>query len=87
MTIDVLQPPTEFRTSDIYLASAILSMQKGTYQGVDKTNPKRMVFIFEGTGLEEFENNWDNRIDVAKLLRNYADSMRRMKSIIHADDT
>lgn len=77
--------PSLFKTKDFYLAAAILAMGAGKYVGVDKTIPQRMVFMFEGEDLDKFQQEWNNKENEKRLLRDYADSLKGMKSIIHGD--
>ena len=81
--IVVVEAPQFFKTADFYLATAILSTQRGTLVDVDRTDTRRMKFVFEGVGLDEFENDWNNSADGLSSLRRYVDALRRMKSIIH----
>ena len=69
-------------TRDLYLAAA-LHAEGCKYLGVDKTDPTRMVFRFEGGDLaDRVEREWYQGICVGELSK-YAQSIRTMKTIIH----
>lgn len=73
-------PPKE--TKDLYLAAA-MHAEGCEYIGVDKEDPHRMIFKFVGgDNPDRVEKEWyQNRLVVSATM--YADSIKRMKSIIH----
>ena len=77
----VVIPPKE--TKDLYLAAA-LHAEGCNYLGIDRTDPQRMVFTFEGgENSDRVEQEWyQNRLVVSAT--SYADSIKRMKSLIHS---
>lgn len=77
--------PQEFQTKDLYLAAAILALKVGTLETVDKHDKRHMKFLFSGLGLEAVQDRWTNRL-VEVNAADYADAIRKMKSIIHSED-
>lgn len=74
-------PPKE--TKDLYLAAALHS-EGCRYLGIDRSDPARMVFQFEGGELaDRVETEWYQNICVGSLS-SYASSVKTMKSLIHA---
>jgi hypothetical protein len=77
----VVTPPKE--TKDLYLAAALHS-EGCKYLGIDKTDPTRMIFQFEGGELADTtERHWYQATCVGSLT-SYAQSIRTMKSLIHS---
>ena len=70
-------------TKDLYLAAALHS-EGCKYVRVDKTDPTRMVFVFEGgDNADRVEREWYSRT-LAVSAYDYASSIRMMKSVIHS---
>ena len=73
----------EKQTKDLYLAAA-LHCEGCRYQSIDKTDPTRMVFVFEGgENADRVEREWYQDILVVSAT-SYAKSIRVMKSLIHS---
>lgn len=73
----------EKTTKDLYLAAA-LHAEGCRYLKVDKTDPTRMVFVFEGgANADRVEQQWYQDTLVISAT-SYAKSIRTMKSIIHS---
>lgn len=73
----------EKTTKDLYLAAA-LHAEGCRYLKVDKTDPTRMVFVFEGgDNADRVEREWYQDVLVISAT-SYAKSIRTMKSIIHS---
>lgn len=82
------------KTSDVYLASALLSL-KYELVNIDRTNPKHMIFEFSaGTSenlgdavrtynIENIEKAWANRT-LTGNLNDFSEAIKRMKSLIHS---
>lgn len=73
----------EKSTKDLYLAAA-LHAEGCKYLKVDKTDPTRMVFVFEGgDNANRVEIEWyQDRLVVSATA--YAKSIRTFKSLIHS---
>ena len=70
-------------TKDLYLAAA-LHCEGCAYQKVDRTDPTRMIFIFEGgENADRVEREWFAQTLVVSATA-YAASLRMMKSVIHS---
>jgi len=77
----VVIPPKE--TKDLYLAAA-LHAEGCKYLGIDRTDPTRMVFRFEGgENADRIEREWYQQLCVGSYS-SYAQSIRQMKSLIHS---
>ena len=86
------------KTSDVYLASALLSLNYRLIN-IDRTNPKHMIFEFGHfesnnnmgkvgeelikENLNNVEKAWANRTLVGNL-NDFAEAIKRMKSLIHS---
>ena len=71
------------RTKDLYLAAA-LHAEGCKYTGIDKTDPTRMIFEFEGgENADRVEREWYQGILVVSATT-YAASIRVCKSLIHS---
>lgn len=69
-------------TRDLYLAAALHS-EGCRYLGIDRTDPTRMVFLFEGGDLaDRVEREWFQGLLVGSLV-SYSQSIRTMKTLIH----
>ena len=69
-------------TKDLYLAAA-LHAEGCKYLGIDRSDPTRMVFKFEGGELaDRVEKEWYQGNCVG-CLSVYAQSIRVMKTLIH----
>lgn len=69
-------------TKDLYLAAA-LHCEGCRLLGLDKTDPRRIVFIFAGGELaDRVEREWYADVLVVSASR-YASSIRMCKSAIH----
>jgi len=82
------------KTTDIYLAAAILALG-GTYEGVNRTDPRHMEFELSLTpkfqsdvlasalpSLDSYEKEWANGTLMINAVA-FKDAIQRMKSIIH----
>lgn len=82
-------------TKDIYLAAALLALG-AIYEGADRTDPKHMQFKFSPRNtqsdaipsvavqnLDFIESQWVNKSLVINAV-DYADAIKRMKSIVHS---
>lgn len=70
-------------TDNIYLAAAYLTLG-ARYVEKDTHNPSKVKFIFTGLDFEEIDYQWHCR----KLMvnaRDYAESVREIKSELHAE--
>ena len=77
----VVIPPKE--TKDLYLAAA-LHAEGCKYLGIDRTDPTRMIFRFEGgENADRIEREWYQQLCVGSYSA-YAQSIRQMKSLIHS---
>lgn len=85
LNLPPVEPEQEFMTKDIGLAAVILSKEYGTLVSVDKTDIRRMKFIFSGYNLQAVESSWTNR-KVEVNAADFFDAIRKMKSIIHSSD-
>jgi len=74
-----------FATKDIYLAAALLTLGAELVDTI-RDDPKHLRFVFEHSGdLKELENAYTNgKLEVS--ASKYAESIRRMKSIVHSTD-
>lgn len=73
----------EKTTKDLYLAAA-LHAEGCRYLRVDRADPTRMVFVFEGgENADRVEREWYQDIIIGSYT-SYAKSIRVMKSIIHS---
>lgn len=72
-------------TKDLYFAAALLANKLGVLEKVDKADKRHMRFYFSGARLSTLEFDWANR-QFPVNGPDYADGIRRMKSIIHAED-
>lgn len=73
----------EKTTKDLYLAAA-LHAEGCKYLKADKSDPTRIVFVFEGgENAERVEQEWRQGILVVSATA-YAQSIRQMKSIVHS---
>lgn len=83
------------KTSDVYLAAALLALQFPLV-GINRTDPRRMVFDFrEPTpvsgslgemvrmGLADVETMWANKTLHVNAFE-YSEAIKRMKSLIHS---
>lgn len=82
------------RTSDVYLASALLALGY-KLEGVDRTDPRHMVFEFVGqinsgvlgelykVSIDEIETQWANRQLTINAF-DFSEAIKRMKSLIHS---
>ena len=74
-------PPKE--TKDLNLAAAFHA-EGCKYLGVDRTDPTRIVFKFEGgENADRVEREWYQQVCIGSYYV-YAQSLRLMKSIVHA---
>jgi hypothetical protein len=73
-----------FTTSDVYLAAILLALG-ALYDGADKDDPRHMIFRFSSEKLEfaEVERGWINKT-LSVNAWDYAEAIKKMKSIIHA---
>jgi len=70
-------------TKDLYLAAA-MQCEGCRFLGLDKADPKRMVFSFAGGELaDRVEREWYADILVVSASR-YASCLRTCKSLIHS---
>lgn len=77
---NITVPPKE--TKDLYLAAALHS-EGCKYLGIDRSDPTRMVFRFEGGELaDRIETQWYQGTCVGSLSV-YSQSVKTMKSLIH----
>ena len=77
----VVIPPKE--TKDLYLAAA-LHAEGCKYLGINRTDPTRMIFRFEGgENADRIEREWYQQLCVGSYSA-YAQSIRQMKSLIHS---
>jgi hypothetical protein len=73
-------PPKE--TRDLYLAAA-LHAEGCKYLGIDRTDPTRMVFKFEGgENADRIEREWYQGSCIGSYSV-YSQSIRTMKTLIH----
>lgn len=73
----------EKTTKDLYFAAA-LHAEGCKYIKVDKADPHRMVFVFEGgVNADRVEKEWYQSTLVVSAT-SYANSIKTMKSIIHS---
>ena len=83
------------QTKDIYLAAALLSLG-AVYEGADRTDPKHMQFRFSPRNAQSdaipsvavqdlgaIEAQWVNGTLTVNGPK-YAESIKRMKSIVHS---
>ena len=86
------------KTSDVYLASALLSLDYELVK-IDRTNPKHMIFEFGHfahnnnlgkvgeelikENLDSVERAWANRTLTVNAF-DFAEAIKRMKSLIHS---
>lgn len=72
-----------FNTSDLGLASALVSAGI-RLSDLDKSNPRRVEFIFEGTDevLQLVDDYWANNLRVSPLT--YFNSMKMLKNRIYS---
>lgn len=81
--VGVVKEAIDKSTKDLYLAAAMHCEGCG-YKRVDKTDPTRMVFIFEGgENADRVEREWFSQTLVVSATA-YAASLRMMKSVIHS---
>jgi len=88
---------TEWGTSSIYLAAAVMALGM-EYNRVDKSDRRKMVFYFvspeDKADLEKYfgnlkfdfelvERQWTNRSLMVNAAR-YAESLQALKSVIHS---
>jgi hypothetical protein len=79
----VIKEAVNKTTKDLYLAAA-LHCEGCRYLGIDKTDPTRMIFMFEGgENADRVEREWYQDI-LAVSATAYAKSIRTMKSLIHS---
>jgi hypothetical protein len=71
-------------TKDIYFAAALHSLAYH-FESVDKTDLAHQQFKFMGKDLSNLEVQWINGTLIGNLSQ-FADSIRRMKSLIHSSD-
>ena len=72
-------------TGDLYLAAAYLALNF-ELTDINRDDPKHMRFAFIGETkeeLNEIENKWINRNLVVNAV-DFAEAIKRMKSIIHS---
>jgi hypothetical protein len=70
-------------TKDLYLAAA-LHAEGCKYLAIDRTDPTRMVFKFEGgENADRVEKEWYQQMCIGSYSA-YAQSIRVMKSLIHS---
>jgi hypothetical protein len=86
----------QFKTSDIYLAGALLSLG-AKLEEVNRDDLRHMIFVFipkpaqehpkdvtfDNVDLRDLEKHWYNRNLIVNAF-DYAEAMKRMKSIIHS---
>lgn len=81
--VGVIKEAINKPTKDLYLAAA-LHCEGCKYQKVDKTDPTRMIFVFEGgENADRVEREWYDQTLVVSAT-SYAASLRMMKSVIHS---
>ena len=81
--IGLVKEAIDKTTKDLYLAAALHS-EGCKYIRVDKSEPTRMVFVFEGgENADRVEREWYSRT-LAVSAYDYASSIRMMKSVIHS---
>jgi len=74
----------EYTTRDMYLAAAFMA-EGVKYLKADRTDPKKMLFVFEDNGeADRINAQWANATLVISAT-SFADALRRIKSIIHSD--
>lgn len=79
----VIKEAVEKPTKDLYLAAAYHA-EGCKFVRMDKTDPTRMVFIFDGgENSDRVERQWNETTLVVSATA-YAASIRHMKSLIHA---
>lgn len=79
----VIKEAISKRTKDLYLAAA-MHCEGCPYEGVDKTDPTRMIFVFGGgENADRVEKEWFAQTLVVSANA-YAASLRLMKSVIHS---
>jgi hypothetical protein len=83
---DLLKTPCDevLETKDIYFAAALHSLGYH-FDSVDKTDLAHQQFKFMGNKLSDLEVQWINGTLIGNLSQ-FADSIRRMKSLIHSSD-
>lgn len=82
--VGIVNTPNK-ETKDLYLAAA-LHAEGCKYLGIDRTDPKRMIFRFEGgENANRVEREWYQGACVGELSR-YAQSVKTMKTLIHSND-
>lgn len=80
--VGVVKEAISKRTKDLYLAAA-LHCEGCPYVSVDRTDPTRMIFVFEGgENADRVEREWFSQTLVVSATA-YAASLRMMKSVIH----
>ena len=72
-----------FNTFDLGLAAALLSTGQGI-QGLNKTNPKEVEFVFKRTDKldEAIQNYWNDRTTVK--AQTYWNNSKRLKNQIYS---
>jgi hypothetical protein len=81
---DLLETDEVLETKDIYFAAALHSLEYH-FDSVDKTDLAHQQFKFIGKKLSDLEVQWINGTLIGNLSQ-FADSIRRMKSLIHSSD-
>lgn len=74
----------EFSTRDMYLAACFMA-EGVKYLRSDRTDPRKLQFIFEDNGeIERINSQWANATLVVSAT-SMADALRRIKSLIHSE--
>jgi hypothetical protein len=75
----------EYPLRDMYLSAAFMA-EGVKYLRADRTDPKKMQFIFEDNGdADRINAQWANATLLVSATA-FADALRRIKSIIHAEN-
>jgi hypothetical protein len=81
---DLIETDEILETKDIYFAAALHSLGYH-FDSVDKADLAHQQFKFIGKDLSNLEIQWINGTLIGNLSQ-FADSIRRMKSLIHSSD-
>ncbi len=73
----------QFETSDLGLATALVSSGNSLFS-VDKSNPRRVIFIFNQTSelSDKVDQYWSGQLHVA--ANSYMDHVKYLKAMIYS---
>ena len=76
---------SEWRTRDLYLAAACVAVGLQLLRTEREPNSGRFLFVFdENDERRQFSQDWFNREGQAGDLREYAEAVQDLKSLVHS---